>query len=320
MNEQSLGRLQRVELRNIWKSEPAQFTPWLARAENLEVLGETLGLELEPIATEKEVGPFRADLVCREIGTGNTMLIENQFEQTNHDHLGKLLTYAAGLQAVTVVWLAESFRDEHRAALDWLNEISHEESRFFGLEIELWRIGESPAAPKFNIVCTPNDWSRSVTLAARTIDDRERSELELKQIKFWAGLHEELNAARGPVRGNRKAQPQNWMTYGIGVGRFKLGAVMNIGERFIRAELYISSDNANGLLDQLEGQKEEIERELGYRLEWGDQLPKATDRRISRYRREVDPGDESDWPAQHGWMAKALNDMHRVFAQRIRGL
>ena len=320
VNEQSLGRLLRVELRTIWTSEPAQFTPWLARAENLEVLGETLGLELELEATEKEVGPFRADLVCKDIGTGDTVLIENQLSQTDHDHLGKLLTYAAGLQAVTVVWLAASFRDEHRAALDWLNEITHEESRFFGLEIELWRIGESPVAPKFNIVCTPNDWSRSVAQAARAVDDGELSELRLTQRKYWTGLQEELNAAGGPVRGNRKPQPRQWMEYGIGVGGFKLAAVINIGERFVRAELYISGDNAIKLLGLLEGQQEEIERELGYRLEWGDQLPTARDRRISCYRREVDVADESEWPDQHRWMAKSLNDMHRVFAQRVRDL
>lgn len=320
VKEQSLGRLQRIELRTIWTSEPAHFTPWLARAENLEVLGETLGLEFELEATEKEVGPFRADLVCKDIGTGNTVLIENQIEQTDHDHLGKLLTYAAGLQAVTVVWLAASFRDEHRAALDWLNEITHEESRFFGLEIELWRIGESPAAPKFNIVCMPNDWSRSVAQAARVIDDDELSERKLKQRRYWNGFHEELNAAAGPVRGNRKAQPQHWMTYGVGAGGFQLVAAINIGSKFIRAELYISGENANKFLGHLEDQKEEIERELGYRLEWGDQLPTARDRRISRYYREVDPADESDWPDQHRWMAQSLNDMHRVFAQRVREL
>ena len=183
MNDQSLGRLQRVDLRTIWTSEPVQFTPWLARPENLEILGETLGLELELEAQEKEVGSFRADIVCRDIGTGSSVLIENQLEQTDHDHLGKLLTYAAGLQAVTVVWLAERFRDEHRAALDWLNDITHEESRFFGLEIELWRIGDSPAAPKFNIVSMPNDWSRSV----RSVDDVELSETKLKQRNTGPG-------------------------------------------------------------------------------------------------------------------------------------
>ena len=320
INDHSLGRLERVELRTIWTSEPAQFTPWLAKSGNLKVLGETLGLELELEAQEKEVGLFRADIVCKEIGTDSTVLIENQLEQTDHDHLGKLLTYAAGLQAVTVVWLAANFRDEHRAVLDWLNEITHEDSRFFGLEIELWRIGESRAAPKFNIVCMPNDWSRSVAKAARGKDDSELSELKLKQREYWTGLHDELNAAGGPVRGNRKAQPQHWMNYGIGVGGFRLAATMNTAEKYIRAELYIVGDDASERLGLLEHQKEEIERELGYRLEWGDQLPAARDRRISCYRRKVDLGDESDWPDQHRWMAKILNDMHSAFAQRVKDL
>ena len=320
VKEHSLGRLQRIDLRTIWTSEPAQFTPWLAETENLAILGETLGLELELEAKEKEVGPFRADLVCKDIGTDSTVLIENQLEQTDHDHLGKLLTYAAGLQAVTVVWLAGSFRDEHRAALDWLNEITQEETRFFGLEIELWRIGESAAAPKFNIVCMPNDWSRSVAQAARAMDDSELSELKVKQREYWTGLHDALNAVGGPVRGNRKAQPQHWMNYAIGVGGFQLAAVMNTGANLIRTELYISGKDANERLDHLEVQKDEIERELGYGLEWGDQSPSARDRRISCYRRKVDPGDESDWPDQHNWMAQSLNDLHRVFAQRVKNL
>lgn len=320
MNEQSLGRLQRVDLRTIWTSEPVQFTPWLARPENLEILGETLGLELELEAQEKEVGSFRADIVCRDIGTGSSVLIENQLEQTDHDHLGKLLTYAAGLQAVTVVWLAERFRDEHRAALDWLNDITHEESRFFGLEIELWRIGDSLAAPKFNIVSMPNDWSRSVAHSARKADDTELSELRLTQRKYWTGLLETLNATGGPIRGNRKPQPQSWMAFGIGVGGFHLGAVMNTWDKYIRAELYIAGEDAGQRLILLESQKDEIESELGYTLEWGDQSPTARDRRIAYYRRDVDPEDESEWLLQHEWLATHLNAMHGVFAQRIRSL
>ena len=320
MNDQPLGRLQRVDLRTVWTSEPTQFTPWLARAENLEILGETLGLELELESVEKEVGSFRADIVCKDIGAGSSVLIENQLEQTDHDHLGKLLTYAAGLQAVTVVWLTERFRDEHRAALDWLNDITHEDSRFFGIEIELWRIGESPAAPKFNIVSMPNDWSRSVAHAARKADDAKLSELRLMQRNYWTGLLEGLNTTDGPIRGNRKPQPQSWMHFGIGVGGFHLGAVMNTWDKFIRVELYIAGEDAEQRLVLLEGQKDEIEEELGYTLEWGDQSPTARDRRIAYYRRDIDPENETDWPRQHEWLATHLNAMHRVFAQRVRDL
>jgi len=320
LNKQHLGRLQRVELRTVWTNEPAEFTPWLAEQENLRILGDTLGLELEPDSVEKEVGSFRADIVCKDIGTDSLVLIENQLEQTDHDHLGKLLTYAAGLQAVTVVWLAERFRDEHRAALDWLNEITHRDARFFGLEIELWQIGDSPAAPKFNIVSMPNDWSRSVAQAARAADDAGISELRLMQRNYWTGLQDRLTAAAGPIRGNRKPQPQSWMAYGIGLGGFHLGAVMNTLEKFLRVELYIAGEDANERLASLERNKDEIERELGYPLNWGDQSPTARDRRITHYLRDVDLVDESDWDRQHDWLAKRLNEMHRAFVQQIKGL
>ena len=320
LNEQRLRRLQRVELRTVWTNEPAEFTPWLAERENLQILADTLGLELEPGSVEKEVGSFRADIVCKDIGTDSSVLIENQLEQTDHDHLGKLLTYAAGLQAVTVVWLAEGFRDEHRAALDWLNEITHRDARFFGLEIELWQIGDSPAAPKFNIVSMPNDWSRSVARAGRATDDAKLSELRVMQRKYWSGLQDRLRASGGPVRGNRKPQPQSWMAYGIGLGGFHLGAVMNTLEKFLRVELYISSEDANERLGLLERNKDEIERKLGYPLKWGDQSPAARDRRIAHYLRDVDPVDESDWAQQHDWLAKHLNEMHRAFVQQVKGM
>ncbi len=155
MTDVQLSRLERVDLSEVWKSEPASFTPWLA--ENLAILGETLGMDLVLEAREKKVGPYRADIVCKDTADNSWVLIENQLEVTDHTHLGQILTYAAGLNAVTIAWIARRFTDEHRAALDWLNENSTENLQFFGLEIEVWRIGDSPYAPKFNIVAKPND-------------------------------------------------------------------------------------------------------------------------------------------------------------------
>ena len=166
MNNESLGRLEKVDLRQIWLSESSGFTPWLAQHESLKLLGETIEMELECQSQEKEVGPFRADILCNDLSNDKFVLIENQLERTDHTHLGQLLTYAAGLEAVTIVWLAQRFTDEHRAALDWLNEHTSEQINFFGLEIELWKIGNSLVAPKFNIVSKPNDWTRSMKPAA----------------------------------------------------------------------------------------------------------------------------------------------------------
>ena len=164
-----LGRLHKVDLREAWASESSGFTPWLAQEESLQLLGEAIGIELELESQEKNVGPFRADILCKDTATDNWVLIENQLEKTDHSHLGQLLTYAAGLNAVTIVWIAERFTEEHRAALDWLNEHTDETINCFGLEIELWRIGDSTIAPKFNIISQPNDWSRTVKTAAAPI-------------------------------------------------------------------------------------------------------------------------------------------------------
>ncbi|QQO19483.1 DUF4268 domain-containing protein [Bradyrhizobium diazoefficiens] len=318
MNE-TLGQLERVELRNIWTSESVDFTPWLARRENIALLGETLGLDLEVEAQEKAVGPFRADILCKDIGTGAWVLIENQLERTDHSHLGQLLTYASGLEAVTIIWIAARFTEEHRSTLDWLNRITDESFRFFGLEVELWRIGGSPAAPKFNIISKPNDWSHYVAQAARALDDGALSETREMQREYWASLNSVLTAEAGRVAGNKKPQAQSWMAYPIGRSGFYLAATMNRAKGQIRAELYIGNEQAKAFFGLLKAQKELIEKELGYPLEW-EELPTRRDSRIAIYRDGIDPDNESDWPQQHQWLAKRLNDLHRVLSVRVAAL
>lgn len=314
-----LGRLERIDLRNIWSTEATDFTPWLARPENLEVLSETLGIDLEFEAQEKTVGPFRADILCKDIGGGDWVLIENQLERTDHLHLGQLLTYAAGLQAVTIVWIAAKFTDEHRATLDWLNQITGNKFRFFGLEVELWRIGTSPAAPRFNIISKPNDWSQSVKMAADAIEDADVSETKIMQRSYWEALNVVLNLKGGPVTGNKKPQLQSWMSYPIGKSYIHLGAAMTINRNLVRAELYISGANAKAYFGLLEKQKQAVEKELGYPLEW-EELPAGQDSRISIVLHDANLRNTGDWKRQHEWLADKLNDMHRVFSQRVREL
>lgn len=319
MTDQQLGRLKSVDLREIWISEAAEFTPWLARPENLEVLGETLGIELELEAQEKTVGPFRADILCKDIGGGHWVLIENQLERTDHSHLGQLLTYAAGLQAVTIVWIAAKFTEEHRATLDWLNKVTDESIRFFGLEVELWRIGTSPAAPRFHVISKPNDWSQSVKQAARVIDDADLTETKVMQRDYWEAFNSVLNSKGGPVSGNKKAQPQSWMSYPIGKSAVHLGAAMSSFRNQVRAELYIAGANAKAYFGLLKRQKEAIEQELGYPLEW-EELPAGLDSRISVSLDESNLKNNDDWKRQHEWLAEKLNNMHRVFSRRVKEL
>ena len=315
MSKPPLGRLERVDnLREAWATEDQDFTPWLARPENLAILAETLRLELETEAQEKKVGLFRADILCKEVGSDAWVLIENQLERTDHTHLGQLMTYAAGLDAVTVIWIAASFTDEHRAALDWLNGITDKRFRFFGLEVELWRIGESPPAPKFNIVSKPNDWSRSITRAAA---DVELSETRIQQKEYWGALFKVLNDEKGPVSGNREPKPHFWVGFSVGRKGFSLGAGMVRKKNYIKTELYISGNGAKAFFDLLKRQKDEIEKELGYPPEWGEFKHGGS---ITSYFDDVDPMDEADWPRQHKWLAEHLNAMHRVFAPRVKDL
>ena len=306
-----LGRLERVDLREVWPNEAADFTPWLAREENLESLGDTLGLELEFEATEKKAGPYSADILCRD--DDGRVVIENQLEATNHDHLGKLLTYAAHFDAHTLVWIARAFSDPHRAAIDWLNENSTEGTRYFGLEIEAWRIGDSEPAPKFNVVAKPNDWTRA--RKALTNDQQLR-------LEFWTGFRAFVeDKARGFQLGpdTRGGGSQPWMRVGYVSARgFNLLASILVKEKEIRATLQIrkgrESDRCFGLL---EAQRAEIEQEMGKELKWLN--PPDGFNRIYVCR-DADLRDREAWPCQFEWLLGRLEDLHRVFENRVIAL
>jgi Domain of unknown function (DUF4268) len=216
-----LGRLTRVEPREVWGSEAGHFTPWLAQDDNLRLLDDTIGLELELKAQEQTVGSFRADVLYRDVATSPWVLIENQLERTNHTHLGQLITYAAGRKAATIVWMPNPFTEEQRAALDWLNEMTDSRFTFFGLEIELWRIGDSALAPKFNLVSKPNDWSKIIVERTARVELTDAKEL---QLGFWTAFRDFVARQHTPIRAT-KPLPQNWMNVAVGRSGFGLAAV-----------------------------------------------------------------------------------------------
>ena len=173
--KQPLGNLELVNLRDVWQHEAHDFTKWLAEEENLTLLGETIGIEMELLETESSVGSFSADIFAEEVGTGRKVVIENQLEDTNHDHLGKIITYAAGKGAEVVIWVVAHARDEHKQAIEWLNEHTDSDFAFFLVEIEVWRIGKSVPAPRFNIVERPNDWAKMVKLSNESTEGKRLS-------------------------------------------------------------------------------------------------------------------------------------------------
>ena len=201
-----LGRINQVELREAWPHEANDFTPWLA--EHITELGDALGLEIELQEQEASVGSFSLDLLARESVTDRTVIIENQLEPTNHDHLGKLLTYAGGSEANVIVWVAKNFRDEHRQAIDWLNQRTDDDTKFFGVAVELWKIGDSLPAPHFNVVSAPNEWQRETK---HSVQDANKSERNRRLSGFFSRNSQtrsqsgdsQTRIRRGPKVGSR---------------------------------------------------------------------------------------------------------------------
>jgi hypothetical protein len=308
---EKLGRIESVDLRSIWTSEDKHFTPWLAQPENLEILGETLGIELELEAQEKDVGPFRADILCKNTAEKDSwVVIENQIEKTDHKHLGQLLTYASGLKASTIVWISAEFCEEHRAAINWLNQLTDKSVRFFGLEVELWKIGDSPAAPRFNVVCQPNDWENTVRHAAKTLTDDEATPSQNLRIKYWSAFRTYLHEEKSKLR-PQKPSRDHWYSFGIGTSRAHTAALIITRESRIAVELSINSEDAKNIFNDLFSQKEGIEKVIGAPLEWRE-MPDKKASRIVLFN-SVDPYDEATWPQQFVWLRNNLEKFDLAF-------
>lgn len=319
MNNKNLGTLEKIDLRKVWLSETNEFTPWLAQPENIKLLGDTIGLELELEAQEKAVGRFQADILCKDISSDSWVLVENQLEKTDHSHLGQILTYAAGLEAVTIVWISHHFMEEHRAALDWLNEHTDENINFFGLEIEVWQIGESPFAPKFNIVSKPNDWARTVQRVAKG----ELSEHKQVQLRFWTAFKEYME--KNSKISCQKPGPQHWMNHSIGKSGFSLASIASqwnsetsLNEPQIRVELNIFGKNSKQHYAALEQMRKEIEEEIGQPLTWHN--PESKNACRIYVRTNADFLDPNLWPKQHEWLREKLELFYQVFSPKIKAI
>jgi hypothetical protein len=309
---EKLGRIERVDLRTVWTNEAEHFTPWLAQPENLEILGETLGIDLELEAQEKDVGPFRADILCKNTAEKDSwVVIENQIEKTDHRHLGQLLTYASGLRASTIVWISADFTEEHRAALDWLNQMANKSARFFGLEIELWKIGDSPAAPRFNVVCKPNDWEATVRQAAETLaTGDEGTPAQILRIKYWTAFRSYLQEHGSKLR-PQKPSRDHWYSFGIGTSLAHTAALIITRESKIGVELYIGCENAKRIFHDLLNEKHSIEATIGSALDWRE-LPNRKASRVALFN-SVDPYDEATWTQQFAWLQSSLEKFDQAF-------
>lgn len=262
-----LSKITKVDLRDCWQNEANDFTPWLATDENIALLADALGMnELEVKAQEEHVGPFRADILCVDPGTDKLVLIENQLEKTDHNHLGQIMTYAAGLDAVTIVWIAEHFTEEHRAAIDWLNRITDKEFNFFGVEIELIKIGDSDAAPIFNVIAKPNGWSKDVRSSQASSEGR--TEGEIFKYDFWSAFVEYMNNHPSKLFRTQSASYDHWMNIAIGKGSMHIALLLNTREQKVGVQLYIWDDADKKFFDAIVKYKTDAEENIGEKLSW----------------------------------------------------
>lgn len=314
----NLGKIEKVELRDIWESEDKDFTPWLAEEENISTLGDAIGIELEVESQEKNVGPFRADILARDIAANHYVLIENQLEITDHKHFGQIMTYAAGLDAFSIIWIAKQFTEEHRAAIDWLNRITDEGINFFGIEIEVLKIGDSLAAPQFKVVAKPNDWTRSVKKAA---NDSNLSNTKIKQRDYWTALKDYVADNGNPFK-MQKPLPQHWTNIALGKSGLYLSLSVNSQKKQVTISFEINTDNAVDNKKYFDQLKEKFEvsskSEISDNLEW----LRLDEKKVSlvSLSEKFDFLDSSTHSNQFAWFLEYVNKFSKFFRPKIKGL
>lgn len=294
---QDLGRLKKIDLREAWKHEALDFTKWLAQEENLSLLSEEIGIDVNLIQTEANVGSFSVDILAED-SNGRKIVIENQLEATNHDHLGKIITYASGYNAQIIIWIVKDVRNEHKQAIDWLNEHTDETTNFFAIKMELWQIGDSPYAPKFQIISKPNAWAKVMNVPTSPLTERK-----LKLLDFWTALNEYLENKNSAIHPH-KPSTDHWNNVSIGTSKAHISFNALGKDKKLVCELYIS--NNKDFYYYLEKNKEQIEELFGEKLFWQELKGKKASR-ISIVKQDFDLYDNANWSSDFDWFEnKAL--------------
>lgn len=305
----NLGKLQKGELRDVWKNEAYDFTNWLAKEENLSLLSDEIGIGIKLIRTEANVGKFHVDILAEEENSERKIIIENQLEPSDHEHLGKIITYASGYDAYVVVWIVKDVRLEHKQAIDWLNEHTDENVNFIIVKMELWKIGDSPYAPKFHVIAEPNDWAKAIK---KSTLETELTDTRLMQYEYWSQFNEYIMELKSSFK-TRKPSPQHWYNISIGNSVCHICLTINTRDDRIGCEIYIN--NSNDLYHKFQANKNKIEEELNEELEW-DELPAKKASRIKLYR-EINVNDRLTWDDCFKWMATQTERFKTVFTKYI---
>lgn len=306
----NLGKLVKIPLRQIWPHEEYNFSEWLSQSENISLLSDELGIEINVIEKEAYVGNFNLDLLAEEGNTNRKIIIENQMEMTNHDHLGKIITYASGYNANYIVWIFKDIREEHRHAIDWLNDHSDEETYFFGVKIELWQIGSSPVAPKFQVICKPNNWGKTIK---NTSINKDLTDTKLLQLEYWEKFKGYGENKNSKLR-FRSPSPQHWYDMSIGSSLCHLAFTVNSSKKVIGVELYI--DDNKDFFHYIYQFKNEIEQRIGQSLDWQEIERKKASR--IKLQLEADFNEKESWEYQFAWLVEYGEKFQKAFSPIIK--
>lgn len=304
----NLGTLKKItDLRSIWPHEALNFTPWVA--ENVDLLADAVGLDITVDETESSVGDFNVDIYASETGTDRKIIIENQLEDTDHDHLGKLITYASGKGADVVIWVVKHAREEHKAAVEWLNNHTDDKIGFFLCEIKLFQIGDSQIAPAFTVVERPNDWTKEIRKTASANSTQQQ------RLEYWQAFNDyafsDANFSR--IFNKRKPTTDHWMDFSIGSSACHIAVSQIQKRKAVDVELYINDDKE--LFKSLFAHKDEIEKNMEMELEWKE-LPERKASRIL-IEKTVDLDDRATWPEQFDYIMDACIKMKRAFKRYL---
>ena len=303
-----LGTLKEItDLRSVWPHEALNFTPWVA--ENIDLLADTVGIDITVDETESDVGDFSVDIYASETGTDRKIIIENQLEDTDHDHLGKLITYASGKGADIVIWIVKHAREEHKAAIEWLNNHTDDKIGFFLCEIKLFQIGNSCIAPTFTVIERPNDWAKEIKSTVSSNPTQQ------KRLEYWQAFNDYAfnNADFSKAFNKRKPSTDHWMNLSIGSSTCHIGISQIQKRSSITIELYINDDK--DLFRMLLSHKNEIESDMGIFLDWRE-LPERKASRII-VEKTVELENKEKWNEQFSYIMEICLKMKKAFKKHL---
>lgn len=309
MQKISIEKIKKVSLRELWAKEDKDFTKWLE--ENIDYLSDVIGFDISIESREENVGPFRVDLYGED-NNGNKVIIENQLTKTDHTHLGQIITYLTNLEAKTAIWISSDPIEEHKKAVEWLNETTPDDISFYLIQLEAIKIGnEQIAAPLFTVIKRPSTKIKQIGA-----EKKEYAQRHIIRKEFWAQFINEINKVNS-MCSNVSPGTESWIPIALGMGGVGINLV--VSKKYTRSEIYINrgtKEENKKVFDYLFAQKDKIESDFGGRLVW-ERMEDNVTSRIKNQLDRVDVSNKEDWEKMNNFLIESAIRMDKAFRKHI---